>query len=261
MTEEQILKYELKESNFYRFNYIYASVVSSLIILFIIFFVKFDNDFLSNIIPILGFVFIILICFVYAKINAKNRTLERTFYNSLITLGKEIIKNNSQNSSSVSFYLSEIIEKKINAYDTEFWETKEKEIAFPYKISRGEMYVMEIIALADEKSINSSINIYKNFDLENINKKRNEFNYLNNQIKTTNKLVEIQDRLVENYSKLGGENLSDYLKQENIAEIEQKKKQEKNNQRNLQLVAGICPNCLTKIPRLASKCPNCTADL
>lgn len=261
MTEEQILKYELNESNFYRFNYIYASVVSLLIILFIIFFVKLDDNFSNNIIPLLGVLFIILICFAFAKINAKNKTLERYFYNSLITLGKEIIKSNSQNSSSIAFYLSEIIEKKINTYDADFWETKESEIGFSHKISRGEMYVLKIAALADEQSINASINNYKNFDLESINRKRNEFNYLNNQIKNTNKLVDIKDRLVENYSKLGGQNLSESLEQEKTTEIEQKKKQEKNNQRNLQLVAGICPNCLTKIPRLASKCPNCTADL
>ena len=261
MTEEQILKYELKEPNFYRFNFIYASVMSLLIILFVIFFVKFDTEFSNNIAPILGIVFIILISFAYAKINAKNKTIERYFYNSLITLGKEIIKNSSQNSSSIAFYLSEIIEKKINAYDTEFWETKEKEIGFPYKISKGEMYVLKIAALADEQSINSSISIYKNFDLESINKKRSEYNYLNSEIKKTNRLVEIHNKLEENNSKLGGENLSNYLEQEKATEIAQKEKQEKNNQRNLQLVAGICPNCLTKIPRLASKCPNCTADL
>lgn len=258
MTKEQILNYKIKDVNFYKFNYIYASVISIVLIIFVSFFSKFENNISDNIILIFTILFFIAIFFIYAKINGNNRTKDRFFFNSIIILGQEIIKTNK---NSIDYYLSEIIEKKINSYNQEFWEVKEKEMGYPNKISKGDFYVFEIISLANEENINSSIEKYENFDLKTINEKRGELNYFNGEIKNRNKLVDIQEKLVENYSKLGGENLSNYLEQEEKNEIEQKKKQIKNNQRNLQLVAGICPNCLTKIPRLASKCPNCTADL
>jgi|GEM_PF-3798664 len=48
-----------------------------------------------------------------------------------------------------------------------------------------------------------------------------------------------------------------------IAKDTKKKKQEINDAvtSSFLLLTGLCPNCKTKIPRTAIKCPNCTADL
>ncbi len=194
---------------------------------------------------------------------------ERQFFNSIVILSQEILRDSEQKKSHdyITLSASFIIEYRLEKYDRDWWEEKEYEsISAPYRTSSGDRDVICIVNLANDENFRVAKQNYSEFTWDRLKEERKKAKTYFSSIKKNN---EKRWASAEREGKRSGVKAYDIIDElDDNWDKRQKKEKEKRKIADeraelaaIQIASGRCRFCQKKIPRLARKCPYCTADL
>ena len=210
-----------------------------------------------------GLMLLLVIVGIFAIVPLKNLR-KLMFHESLVFVCKTILLDNSvedykkDSSLRSAIYILDNKEKY-------YWNESEKlNMNEPYALSMGMRDAFSILQFSSQEHIEAAKKYYPFFLEKKILKIRNRaIEFYKYEME---KEEELLDMSFKHFLRTGNANLHNTL--EKNFQDEQKKREdaklERERDRGLkgfQLVTSRCPYCLKEIPRLATKCPHCTADL
>lgn len=269
MNKEQLINYQLKHPNFFYTNFKFFGFIFFILFIFVSSTINEINNLTAITVFISFLIFILLVIFIYFKINNAKQVKERKFYNTIISVAQQILKDENQlrNHKIIINSASIIIKYKLLKHDKNYWTVDSpKELDEPFAISLGEKMVNNIAIIADENNINNSANEYPDFDRNGYEKAKEKALLFEETIKRNS---DNRFNLAEKKAKSRGIDVFDFLDEEENLRNTEKQKQDKEDEvktqkrleNRVQFALGICPYCFRKVARLARKCPHCTADL
>lgn len=200
--------------------------------------------------------------FIGRKVN-KEVYRDTIFYNGLIMAAKEFVADEKYRVSHeyVADNAAKIIESRLQGvYKPVYSEYWKKEIGDP---SYGQILCYGIATTVDDVHVDAAKVKYPPFDVKRFYLLKKEAErYFNRKSFLLNARIAAAEEITGGDMFATAKFLSNQEEEEEkqIRKSEDERKR-KNTYKGFQIASGYCPYCFKKIPRLATKCPHCTADL
>lgn len=214
---------------------------------------------------ILSYTLLILIAYLFVNRGLRNFKRNESF----IFISKAFLNDNKvenyQREIIVSSAIS-IIDNAILEKDKLYLNEKSlTNVNAPEPLTGLELSQYWIARLIQKEHVASAKLEYNSLDINYIlSIQERSLNYEKKENESTLRSI----RSAERESIKTGKSVDDFLTKRNEEFDNSEKEKEKNKEdvktkntlRTIKLITGTCPHCLKKVPKLALKCPYCTAD-
>lgn len=184
------------------------------------------------------------------------------FINNLILLGKRAYLDtnfDTYKKSNVISATSSLIRCITKAGHLEKYSWEKSDNFHGY--SRGDIEIFTIVENVGQKHIDALLLEYPNFNIKLFENYKEKVDDYKDKAKRRFELESLEQSSLELESKITGISTEEILYNRDREQRREEEKESNKNDKGFQIATGMCPFCFKSVPRLARKCPHCTADL